>query len=245
MNELLMNVFFALAVAVFAFLIGAFPTAVVLGKAFYHKNPIEYGSHNSGGTNAGRVLGKKAGIIVIVVDITKTVLVFWSVFSVIAFSGIKGKFTLWLDGSLYTWMTLPFVALGHCYSPYLRFKGGKAVASLYGAIGGTSWVMFPLCFIVFPIVFKACKKVMSKASIFTGGILVLIEWAIAIKLMLLGDSFDGGFLTWTFGTVTGLSLGWESAVCISITYFLMVARHADNIRRIHAGKEKPLEWKSK
>lgn len=245
MNELLMNVLLALAIAVFAFLVGGFPTAVVLGKVFYHKNPIDYGSHNSGGTNAGRVLGKKAGVIVIVVDIMKTVLVFWSVFSVIAFSGIREKCDLWLDGSLYVWMTLPFAALGHCYSPYLKFKGGKAVATLYGAIGGTSWVMFPLCFIVFPIVFKVCKKVMSKASIYTGGILILIEWAIAIKLMLLGDSFDGGFLTWTFGTVSGLSLGWESVVCISITYLLMVIRHADNIKRIRDGKEKPLEWKSK
>ncbi|HCL50804.1 MAG TPA: glycerol-3-phosphate acyltransferase, partial [Clostridiaceae bacterium] len=57
--------------AVLSYIIGSFPTGVVIGKKFYNIDIREHGSKNMGGTNAGRVLGKKAGIIVTVIDIAK------------------------------------------------------------------------------------------------------------------------------------------------------------------------------
>ena len=53
---------------IIGYLIGSIPWGVVIGKIFYHKDIREYGSGNSGGTNAGRVLGRPIGIIVILLD---------------------------------------------------------------------------------------------------------------------------------------------------------------------------------
>ena len=55
----------------FGYLLGSIPFALVIGKLFYHTDIRQYGSGNLGGTNAGRVLGKKAGISVIVLDALK------------------------------------------------------------------------------------------------------------------------------------------------------------------------------
>ena len=56
------------------YLLGSLPFALIIGKVFYHTDIRQYGSGNLGGTNAGRVLGKKVGISVIVFDVLKVVL---------------------------------------------------------------------------------------------------------------------------------------------------------------------------
>ena len=56
------------------YLLGSLPFALIIGKVFYHTDIRQYGSGNLGGTNAGRVLGKKAGISVILFDVLKVVL---------------------------------------------------------------------------------------------------------------------------------------------------------------------------
>ena len=56
------------------YLLGSLPFALIIGKVFYHTDIRQYGSGNLGGTNAGRVLGKRAGISVIVFDVLKVVL---------------------------------------------------------------------------------------------------------------------------------------------------------------------------
>ena len=59
---------------VLGYLLGSIPFALVIGKVFYHTDVRKYGSGNLGGTNAGRVLGKKVGALVIVLDALKVVL---------------------------------------------------------------------------------------------------------------------------------------------------------------------------
>lgn len=241
MNPVVANILLALIIVVFAYLVGGIPNAVIVGKLFYKKNPLNFGSHNSGGTNAGRVLGAKAGVTVIVLDIIKTAFVFWMCFLMVFLWPFE-DLPLWLSGNVYIWMSLIFASIGHCYSPYLKGKGGKAVACMYGSVGGTSWVLFPLCFLIFGIVFKLCKKVMSKASIITGGILISLEWIIAIIAFYLGASFNSSFLTWTFGTVSLPLFGFESAIATTLVYLVLVLRHRDNIVRLKKGEEKPLKW---
>lgn len=242
MNPILANILLGLSAAVFSFLIGGIPTAVVIGKVFFAKNPLEYGSHNSGGTNAGRVLGKKAGIIVITLDILKTIVVFWSLYAVIEFSGLRKVMPIWNDGRFYAWSSLFFASLGHCFSPYLKGKGGKAVACFYGSVGGTSWLLSPFCFLVFFIVFKITKRIMSKASIWTGAILLLFEGILSVLSILFSSLFDFSFFAWSFGIGKSAAFGYESFIAISLVYLILLLRHADNIRRIHSGEEKPLKW---
>lgn len=242
MNPILFNVLLMLGIFAFSYLFGAIPTAVIVGKVFYKKNPLDYGSHNSGGTNAGRVLGKKAGVAVITLDILKTAAVFWSVFALLSFSPLRNVAPFWDEGQIYLWGSLVFASLGHCFSPYLKGKGGKAVACFYGSVGGTSPILFPLCFLVFFLCFKITKKVMSKASILTGAVLTLLSWTLSIVAFCLGSGFDSSLLSWTFGLGGTLRIGLESGVAITLVYLILVYRHKDNIKRIKDGVEKPLHW---
>ena len=61
------------------YVIGSIPWALIIGKVFYHKDIRQYGSGNLGGSNAGRVLGKPAGVAVIVLDALKALLVMMAV----------------------------------------------------------------------------------------------------------------------------------------------------------------------
>ena len=103
------------------YVLGSIPFALVIGKLFYHTDVRNYGSGNLGGTNAGRVLGKKAGISVIVCDILKVVVAVGIV-------------------SLYDQEAKVFGAgfaacLGHCYPLFAHFHGGKAVATMFWFLG--------------------------------------------------------------------------------------------------------------
>ncbi|WP_288342898.1 glycerol-3-phosphate acyltransferase, partial [uncultured Dubosiella sp.] len=68
-----MNILYSLLCLVLGYLLGSIPFALIIGKLFYHTDIRKHGSGNLGGTNAGRVLGKKAGIAVIVCDVLKVV----------------------------------------------------------------------------------------------------------------------------------------------------------------------------
>ena len=90
---------------------------LVIGKVFYNTDVRESGSGNLGGTNAGRVLGKKAGISVIVLDALKAVIIFY------LSSYLSLKFNLNPDIKYIAGLACIF---GHCYPIFAEFRGGKA-----------------------------------------------------------------------------------------------------------------------
>lgn len=105
-----------LAVVV-GYVIGSIPWALIIGKVFYKTDIRQHGSGNLGGTNAGRVLGKKAGIAVILLDVLKAFLV------VFFFSKVS------VDAAVLCGLS---VCVGHCFPIFADFKGGKAVATTFG-----------------------------------------------------------------------------------------------------------------
>lgn len=105
------------------YLLGSIPFALVVGKVFYHTDVRNYGSGNLGGSNTGRVLGKKAGATVIFLDVIKCVLAVW----------IVSLF----DKNASIWTGL-FVCIGHCYPIFAKFKGGKGVACMFGFLVAVS-----------------------------------------------------------------------------------------------------------
>ena len=241
--NILLNIGVALACIIWGFLFGSIPTGVIVGKVFFGIDPRDYGSHNSGGTNSGRVLGKKVGILVMVLDIAKTVLAFWTMWAFLRFGPINLE-ELWDNGIFYNYLVCGAAAFGHCFSPFLKFKGGKAVACFMAIFGGSSWLGFIISlaafFIIFLVVFK---KVMSKASLLSGAVLILISGIFFLLRLIPGvDSVLNIFL-WDFGLVGGVCFGWEMLVVEVVVYTLLVIRHASNIQRIKNGEEKPLEWK--
>jgi glycerol-3-phosphate acyltransferase PlsY len=106
---------------IFGYLFGSIPFALIIGKVFYNTDIRTKGSGNLGGTNAGRVLGKAAGISVTVFDTLKATIVILLVFQFAPeYAAIAGV----------------FAAVGHSYPIFAGFKGGKAVSSAAGYLLG-------------------------------------------------------------------------------------------------------------
>ena len=121
------------------YLFGSIPWALIIGKVFYKTDIREHGSGNLGGTNAGRVLGRFAGITVSVLDILKSAFVV----ALIAPYNLNGAFFAGA-GAIF----------GHCFPIFANFKGGKAVATTYGYLLTTAILLkAPLLFIIPVLVF--------------------------------------------------------------------------------------------
>ena len=241
--NILLNILVVLGCLVWGFLVGSIPTGVIVGKVFFGVDPRDYGSHNSGGTNSGRVLGKKVGILVMVLDIAKTVFAFWTVWLFLRFGPINLA-ELFDNGVLYNYLVCVAAAFGHCFSPWLKFKGGKAVACFMAIFGGSSWLGFIISLAVFFTIFLVVfKKVMSKASLLSGAVLILISGIFCLLRLIPGADSVLNIFLWDFGLVGGVCFGWEMIAVEVVVYILLVIRHASNIQRIRQGEEKPLEWK--
>ena len=113
---------------IFGYIIGSIPMALIVGKLFYKTDIRKHGSGNLGGTNAGRVLGKKVGAIVITLDVLKAVI-----------PVLLMQFLVGYDEAIVIGLA---VAIGHCYPIFAKFKGGKAVATSFGYVGAITVTNF-------------------------------------------------------------------------------------------------------
>ncbi len=104
-----------------SYLIGSVPSGLICGKLFWGVDLRKHGSHNIGATNAWRTLGKGPGILVFLLDFLKGFLGVW--------------FGMHLDGTPLVMLLCGILAiLGHSCSVFLRFRGGKGVATGLGVI---------------------------------------------------------------------------------------------------------------
>lgn len=118
---------------IFSYLLGSIPSAIWIGKWFYKKDIREFGSGNAGATNTFRVLGKKAGIPVLILDILKG---FFAVQLSFYTTGIATD----SEGFMNLKIILGISAfLGHLFPVFAEFRGGKGVATLLGACLAISW----------------------------------------------------------------------------------------------------------
>ncbi len=111
-------------------MLGSLPFSVWLGKVFYGKDVRDYGSRNAGATNTWRVLGWKAGLPVLLLDIAKG---FGATFLPYLYPSLIAdqEWILWLRILCGT-----AAAIGHIYPLFAGFRGGKAVATLLGVVMG-------------------------------------------------------------------------------------------------------------
>ena len=117
-----------IAGAVVAYLMGSFSSAVWIGKWFYNTDVRTQGSGNAGATNTIRVLGTKAGVIVMILDIVKA----WgAVMLATVFAGNRLDESQLID---YQIVVGALAVLGHVFPVFTGFKGGKGVASLVGVV---------------------------------------------------------------------------------------------------------------
>lgn len=135
---------------ILAYLYGSIPFALVIGKLFYKTDVRNYGSGNLGGTNTGRVLGKKAGIAVIILDASKALLVMLLARYLCSLLSLNEDLP---------YICALFCVVGHCYPIFANFKGGKAVSTAIGYFFAVNPLGAILALIVFFIVLKISKYV--------------------------------------------------------------------------------------
>lgn len=150
----------------FGYLFGSVPYALVIGKVFYKTDIRNSGSGNLGGTNAGRVLGKWAGLSVSFMDVAKALVV------ILVVNHYAPQ---------YAALAGVFATIGHCYPIFAQFKGGKAVSTAYGYLIGVSTVIVgkPIELFLIPtaIWFLTLKltKYVSLSSMLSVSIAVIIS----------------------------------------------------------------------
>lgn len=116
-----------ISLLVSAYLVGSIPTAVWWGKRFYGIDVREFGSGNAGATNTFRVLGKKAGIPVLIIDIMKGILA-----TALAFLSPYA-----FDSNQFVNLELGLgiaALVGHIFPVFAGFRGGKGVATILGVV---------------------------------------------------------------------------------------------------------------
>ena len=183
--------------AVIAYLIGSIPSGLILGKLFWHTDLREHGSHNIGATNAWRTLGKGAGIAVFIAD------------------SLKGQagvaLGLVLAGTpLAAVLGGLFAIIGHSFSIFLGFHGGKGVATSLGVL---TMLMGDVTFIVFVVWFTIVYMT---------------------RYVSLG-SVVAGFLTPILAALYGYPM--EYVLFTVIAAILVIVRHRENIKRLMNGTE--------
>lgn len=144
-----------------AYLIGSFPSGLIIGKVFYHTDIRDHGSGNLGGSNALRTLGKKGGLSVYFLDILK--------------GGIVVLIAMNFQSDIHPLIITIFSLVGHIYPVFAGFKGGKAVATSAGIILFYAPGMFVLLAIVFFSTLFIWKTI-SLSSVITAIATFIIVW---------------------------------------------------------------------
>ena len=244
MDIILYNIVIALISVLLGYFFGAIPFGIILGKVFFHRDPRNEGSGNSGGTNVGRVFGKKFGVICIALDAIKCVVPLIIVWAVLKFSGVKELFLnklgqpMFDDGILYIYLSAVGAMLGHCYPIYVGFKGGKAVSSYAGFGLGTGWGVTLVGVAAFFITLKKTKYV-SLSSMMLATFSTIFSWILFGLNSIIPVEYRN-IVMWGNGNY--MIFGWEFASAVTIGAILLILRHIPNIKRLIAGTESKIKW---
>ncbi|MFH1746800.1 MAG: glycerol-3-phosphate 1-O-acyltransferase PlsY [Planctomycetota bacterium] len=210
MSEILTTV---VAVLV-AYLVGAIPFGLLIGRA-HGVDVRQHGSRNIGATNVGRVIGYKWGKLCLLLDILKGLL-----------PVLAARFLVFRDepdaGGLACWLLIAVAAvLGHVFPVYLRFRGGKGVATTIGVALGV--VPYYTVAMVAALLGYALVR-------FTTGLVSLGSLTIAVVFPL---------ALYAYLRLQGLPLArfWPLLVVAIALGLLILVRHRSNLRRLLRGEE--------
>lgn len=190
------------------FLIGSIPFGYLIGKAFYRTDIRTQGSGNIGAMNALRTLGKGGAIAVLLLDALKGfVPTLWALWF---FQGRLDLENLPPGQEILAAIVATGAVLGHCYSPWLHFRGGKGVATSFGAIFALSWPA-GLVAVAGWLAGAAVTRYSSVGSMLGSVLAPFALW-----------SFTRSLPETAYGIFAALLILWK---------------HRENIERVRAGKE--------
>jgi len=203
-----------LFILLLSYLVGSIPTSIIAGKILKKIDIRDYGSGNAGGTNAFRVLGWKAGVFVTLFDIAK------GTFSTLVISKIRIDALPFDNATLIMILAGICAILGHTYTIFAGFRGGKGVGTGAGMLIGLFPISLPFCIIVFALV------------LFSTGIVSISSMAAAFSLPIVLIIIDNLFSKNVDITLTIFSI---------IIPFFIIFTHRSNIKRLIQREEKPFE----
>lgn len=206
---------------VLAYLICGFPSAYVIGERMAHLDVRTVGSGNVGTTNIARSVGKKAAALTLLLDVLKAVLAVFVGYGLIGLVGCGDLAAVRPGGRLDWAMALVYASciLGHVFTPYLHFKGGKGIAVGFGGALALMWPVGLLLLVPF-LVFAVLTRYVSLGSILAAVALPFLAWAV--------ERPSAAFLV--------------VIVCVAL---LVIWSHRANIVRLAHGQEKRFAFKKK
>jgi len=192
-----------LVVLLYSYFLGAIPFGYLIPRYRYRMDVRTKGSGNVGATNVLRVVGVLPGIIVLVLD------------------ALKGYISVNLTQAFspqYIYLSGLMAIIGHCWPVYLKFKGGKGVATTIGVLLGLNFMYFIYLIVIFLIVF-AFTRIVSLSSLIS---------VLSFPLIVYSRGKD------------------VEAVPMLILYtVIIIYRHRENIKRLLQGEEKRISFSKK
>jgi len=193
---------FALGMIISAYLCGSISSAILVCRLFGLPDPRQNGSGNPGATNVLRIGGKAAAAAVLVFDV------------------LKGMLPVWLGyvfglPPLYLGLTAIAACLGHIYPVFFHFKGGKGVATAFGAIAPIGWDL---------------------TGLMTGTWLLTVLLSGYSSLGAIVSALIAPFYVWWFKP--------QLTFPVAMLSCLILLRHHDNIQRLWRGQESKI-WRKK
>jgi len=196
-------------ILILGYLAGSFPTAIILSKIIMKDDIRNYGSGNAGATNVFRIMGWKAALIVVAIDVGKGIIA-----------------TLLIPKLV--WQPLPFnvvtlqmvtgaVAIaGHVWTVFAGFRGGKGVGTAFGVL----IALIPLSTLAVGIVWLILVFTTRIVSVGSLGAGILFPFAVVLQRAILDPNIPRSLLVMAF-----------------LVAFLIIITHRSNIRRLMKGEE--------
>ena len=206
-------------VLILSYVLGSFPTAIITGKILKSIDIRDFGSGNAGATNVFRVLGWKASISVLIIDIFKGFLpVFWLV-------NLIPDANLNLEIRLYYQILIGLAAIaGHIWSIFAKFRGGKGVGTAAGVFLGLQPYPVLICLIVFIAIIIKTRYV-SLGS---------ITAALLLSIILIVQKF-----------ILDVEVPIVMILLALLLSILIIITHRENIHRLVHGQENKISFSRK
>lgn len=180
-----------------SYFVGTISGSYIIGNLFLNKDIRKYGSGNAGTTNAMRVLGKKAGVLTFLIDFLKGALVTLIIRRIF--------------GDKFVPLAILGAVIGHDFPFYMKFKGGKGVATTLGALALFNFPLTLICYVVWVLGTVLTKMVSVGSILFFVSIIIVYSFV--------------------------SNLVMSNILIIDIIALIGIIRHKDNIKRIIAGNE--------
>jgi acyl phosphate:glycerol-3-phosphate acyltransferase len=201
---------------IFAYLLGSVPFGLLIARA--HGIDLRtIGSGNIGATNVSRALGKKWAYVCFLLDVLKGL--------------VPMLLARWLNiipdqpatHELFLWLLVGCAAIcGHIFPLWLKFKGGKGVATSLGVVLGV-WPYFTFCGVAIFAVWSVCVLIWRYVSL--ASIIAAISFPIIFSLL------TAAIKSWHLASL------WPLVVIAFVMPLLVIARHTENIKRLRQGTE--------